>query len=207
MSPSLKRHLADLNLAVLDYPTYRIPVSGTEGCFNDLGNDHPATLYLWVAGSAVSCLLGFWLRSQCHSVAGTSTNFLSALSVNLSRTARCFSSPSPDDLLCSPPPLSFPDGLSWWADSVSGTTSQLHTIRNLTAWSREHTASWRMPSASGWQVTTGCHTSATSSSAWEPHPKKTPHLFSWAGIWCQHPPPWAAPTGSRAANSVILSRW
>ena len=35
-------------------PTYRIPVSGTEGCFNDLRNDRPATLYLRVAGSGVS---------------------------------------------------------------------------------------------------------------------------------------------------------
>ena len=54
MSPSLKHHFAALNLAVLDYPTYRIPVSGTEGCFNDLRNDRPATLYLRVAGSGVS---------------------------------------------------------------------------------------------------------------------------------------------------------
>ena len=103
MSPSLKHHFAALNLAVLDYPTYRIPVSGTEGCFNDLRNDCPATLYLRVAGSGVSCLLGFWWRSQCHSVAGTSRNLLSALCGNLSRTVLSLSGPlgtSPT----SPPP-------------------------------------------------------------------------------------------------------
>ena len=51
--------LAALNLAVLDYPTYKIPDSGTEGCFNDLRNSRPAMLYLRVTDSAVSCLLGF----------------------------------------------------------------------------------------------------------------------------------------------------
>ena len=51
--------LAALNLAVLDYPTYRNSDSGTEGCFNDLRNGRPDTLYLQATDSAVSCLLGF----------------------------------------------------------------------------------------------------------------------------------------------------
>ena len=38
--------LADLDLAGLDISTYRIPDSGTEGCFNDLHNGRPVTLYL-----------------------------------------------------------------------------------------------------------------------------------------------------------------
>ena len=51
--------LAAFDLAVLDYPTYRIPDSGTEGCFNDLRNGCLVTLYLQATDSAVSCLLGF----------------------------------------------------------------------------------------------------------------------------------------------------
>ena len=38
--------LAALNLAVWGRCTYRIPDSGTEGCFNDLHNGRPVTLYL-----------------------------------------------------------------------------------------------------------------------------------------------------------------
>ena len=38
--------LAALNLAVWGHCTYRIPDSGTEGCFNDLRNGRPVTVYL-----------------------------------------------------------------------------------------------------------------------------------------------------------------
>ena len=44
--PFTVESLAAPNLAVLDYPTYRIPDIGTEGCFNDLRNGRPVTLYL-----------------------------------------------------------------------------------------------------------------------------------------------------------------
>ena len=37
---------ADLDLAGLDLSTYKIPDSRTEGCFNDLHNGRPVTLYL-----------------------------------------------------------------------------------------------------------------------------------------------------------------
>ena len=57
--PSTVASLAVIDLAELDPPTYRIPDSGTEGCFNDLHNCRLATLYLQVADSAVSRLLGF----------------------------------------------------------------------------------------------------------------------------------------------------
>ena len=36
----------DLDLAGLDLSTYRIPPSGTEGCFNDLHNGCPDTLHI-----------------------------------------------------------------------------------------------------------------------------------------------------------------
>ena len=51
--------LAALNLAEWGLCTYRIPDSGTEGCFNDLHNCRPVTLYLWTTDPAVSRLLGF----------------------------------------------------------------------------------------------------------------------------------------------------
>ena len=38
--------LAELYLAGLDLSTYRIPAGGAEGCFNDLHNGRPVTLYL-----------------------------------------------------------------------------------------------------------------------------------------------------------------
>ena len=72
--PSTVASLADLDLAELDLPTYRIPDSGTEGCFNDLHNSRPAKLYLRATYSAVSCLLGF-LRSQFHQASETGQEF------------------------------------------------------------------------------------------------------------------------------------
>ena len=38
--------LADLDLAGLDLSTSRIPAGRTEGCFNDLHNGCPVTLFL-----------------------------------------------------------------------------------------------------------------------------------------------------------------
>ena len=56
--PSTVVSLAVIGLAELDPPTYRIPDSGTECCFNDLHNGHPVTLYLlFTLSSAVSPLL------------------------------------------------------------------------------------------------------------------------------------------------------
>ena len=56
--PSTVASLAVIDLAELDPPTYRSPDSGTEGCFNDLHNGHPVTLYLlFTLSSAVSPLL------------------------------------------------------------------------------------------------------------------------------------------------------
>ena len=50
--------LAVIDLAEVETPTYRIPDSGTEGCFNDLHNGHPITLHLlFTLSSAVSPLL------------------------------------------------------------------------------------------------------------------------------------------------------
>ena len=42
--PSTVESLTVIDQAELDPPTYRIPDSGTEGCFNDLYNGHPVTL-------------------------------------------------------------------------------------------------------------------------------------------------------------------
>ena len=44
--PSTVESLAVIDLAELDPPTYRIPAGGMEGCFKDLRNVHPVTLYL-----------------------------------------------------------------------------------------------------------------------------------------------------------------
>ena len=56
--PSTVESLAVIDLAELDPPTNRISDSGTEGCFNDLHNGHPVTLYLlFTLSSAVSPLL------------------------------------------------------------------------------------------------------------------------------------------------------
>ena len=46
--------LADLDLAGLDLPTYRIHAGGTEDCFNDLHNGRPITLYLQFTVSRLS---------------------------------------------------------------------------------------------------------------------------------------------------------
>ena len=56
--PSTVVSLAVIYLAEVETPTYRIPDSGTEGCFNDLHNGHPVTLYLlFTLSSAASPLL------------------------------------------------------------------------------------------------------------------------------------------------------
>ena len=43
--PSSQVSLAALNLAVRGLFSYRIPASGTEGCFDDLHNSRQVTLY------------------------------------------------------------------------------------------------------------------------------------------------------------------
>ena len=56
--PSTVASLAVIDQAELDPSTYRIPAGGTEGCFKDLHNGHPVTLYLqFTLSSAVSPLL------------------------------------------------------------------------------------------------------------------------------------------------------
>ena len=52
--------LATLDLAVWGRFSYRIPdsVIVMEGCFNDLQNSRPVTLYQWTIDTAVFCLLG-----------------------------------------------------------------------------------------------------------------------------------------------------
>ena len=72
--PSSVVSFATLDLAVWGRFSYRIPDSGTEGCFNDLHNSRPAKLYLRATYSAVSCLLGF-LRSQFHQASETGQEF------------------------------------------------------------------------------------------------------------------------------------
>ena len=75
VAPSTVAPLAVLDLAALDFATYRIPGSGTEGCFNDLRNSRPAMLYLQAADSAVSPLLGF-MQSQRHQALRTTAEAL-----------------------------------------------------------------------------------------------------------------------------------
>ena len=83
-----EHHFIVTSLAALDHAgwglcTYRIPASGTDGCFNDLHNSCPVTLYLWTTDSAVSCLLGF-LQSQCYQASGTGQELLCLPSVMIS---------------------------------------------------------------------------------------------------------------------------
>ena len=54
--PSTVVSLAVIDLAEVETPTYRIPDSGTEGCFNNLRNGHPVTLYLLLTGLQLSLL-------------------------------------------------------------------------------------------------------------------------------------------------------
>ena len=61
--PSSVVSLATLDHAVWGLFSYRILASEMEGCFNDLHNSHPVTLYQWTTDTAFSCLLG--LYSQC----------------------------------------------------------------------------------------------------------------------------------------------
>ena len=56
--PSTVESLAAIDQAELDPSTYRIPAGGMEGCFKDLHNGLPVTLYLlFTLSSAVSPLL------------------------------------------------------------------------------------------------------------------------------------------------------
>ena len=63
-SPEPERPFTAASLAAL------ILASGMKGCFNDLPNGRPVTLYMWTTDSDVSRLLGF-LHSQRCQASGT----------------------------------------------------------------------------------------------------------------------------------------